>query len=106
MKFTLGRLVATPAALTAFSRNGQSPQEFLARHLSGDWGVVCDEDKYANEEALLIGARLLSAYILSDGTRIWIISEATGRPPACYSPRNIDGASPQEGVYYWLRINL
>jgi hypothetical protein len=76
MRFTLGQVVATPGALRAFSRNGELPERFLGRHLSGDWGVVCDDDRYANEEALQIGARLLSAYFLSDGTKIWIITEA------------------------------
>ena len=51
---------------------------FIARHLAGDWGIVDDDDKTANEEALRDGSRLLSAYLLDDiqKTKIWIITEA------------------------------
>src|SRR2546430_10584303 len=36
--FGLGQIVATPGALLALEKAGQSPGEFLARHHSGDWG--------------------------------------------------------------------
>lgn len=40
-------------------------------------GVVDQHDWRANERALIDGRRLLSAYVLRDGsTRIWIITEA------------------------------
>jgi hypothetical protein len=39
-KFTLGRTLATPGALRAIQEAGQSPAEFLDRHISGDWGKV------------------------------------------------------------------
>jgi hypothetical protein len=49
----------------------------LARHASGDWGLVDASDKRANDDrALIEGTRLLSAYELANGTRIWIITEA------------------------------
>lgn len=47
----------------------------LKRHITGDWGEVCEEDKAANDEALRTGDRILSAYI-SNGHRFWIITEA------------------------------
>lgn len=50
--------------------------EFLSRHLNGDWGTVCDEDKEANDQSLVDGSRLLSAYTTAKGTRIWIITDA------------------------------
>ena len=34
------------------------------------------DDRLENEQALLDNCRLLSAYRLGDGTRIWIITEA------------------------------
>ena len=34
--FTLGQVVATPGALAALEKTGQSPAEFLARHVQGD----------------------------------------------------------------------
>jgi len=76
-KFKRGVLLATPAALSALERNGSEGFEYINRHLSGDWGDVCREDRAANDEALQTGARLLSAYKLADGTRIWLITDAT-----------------------------
>ncbi len=75
-KFPLGRLVATPGALAAFEANKQSPTIFVRRHLKGDWGEVDVHDVQENEFSLINGLRLLSAYTLKDGTRIWIITEA------------------------------
>ena len=46
-KFPLGQIVATPAALEAITAAGQTPDFFLAKHASGDWGNVCREDKHA-----------------------------------------------------------
>lgn len=76
VKFPLGQVVATPGALEALERAEQAASDFLNRHVSGDWGCVCAEDKQANDDALETGGRLLSAYVLSDGSKIWIISEA------------------------------
>ena len=75
-RFELGRVVATPASLRALEESGQTPQEFLHRHVHGDWGDLSDGDCEANEEALRDGSRILSAYITGDGTKIWIITEA------------------------------
>lgn len=75
-KFGLGRIVATPGALEALRRNGTAGIEYLRKHALGDWGVVCEGDKQANEEALVSGARILSAYFLPDETKLWIITEA------------------------------
>ena len=74
--FKLGRTLATPAALQAIEQAGQSPAEFLDRHVRGDWGTVCDEDGKLNDEAVKDGSRILSAYVTSDGTKIWVITEA------------------------------
>ena len=40
-KFPLGQIVATPGALEAIAQAGQTPDFFLAKHASGDWGEVC-----------------------------------------------------------------
>ena len=75
--FKPGRVVATPGALEALEQAGQSVWEFLGpRHFAGDWGVVDGEDKEAHDQALRDSSRLLSAYILSTGVKIWIITEA------------------------------
>jgi len=75
-KFMLGHVVATPGALIAFTEAKDSIRTYLARHVSGDWGEVSPEDAGENELSLLSGLRLLSAYQIKDGARIWIITEA------------------------------
>jgi hypothetical protein len=72
----LGRVVATPGALQAFAVAAENYFLYLARHAGGDWGDVCPEDAQANDESLRGGKRLLSAYTLHGGTRVWIITEA------------------------------
>jgi hypothetical protein len=52
------------------------PVTFLRRHVRGDWGNLDDDDRAENELSVDAGFRLLSAYELRDGTRIWIITEA------------------------------
>ena len=75
-RFILGQVVATPGALEALEKTGQSATEFLNRHVAGDGGDLCDEDKQTNEDALQDDGRIFSAYHLNDGTKIWIITEA------------------------------
>ena len=75
-RFNLGQTLATPGALEALTRVNSTGLEYLRRHVSGDWGIVCEEDKQANEMALQTGARLMSAYFLPDETKLWIITEA------------------------------
>jgi hypothetical protein len=84
--FPLGQLVATPGALEALEANGQGCAEYLERHVSGNWGDLCEEDKQANEEAVEQGLRILSAYKLPDGTRIWLITEASREISTCLLP--------------------
>ncbi len=74
--FRAGTLTATPGALSALVQSGQSPAEFLARHLSGDWGDVGPEDWRLNNEALQDGTRLLSVYHTAKGVTLWMITEA------------------------------
>jgi len=76
VSFDLGPVVSTPGALEALQRNSMTGLELLARHCRGDWGDLDDEDKRANEAALKTGARLLSAYHLPDGEKLWIITDA------------------------------
>jgi len=75
-RFRLGRVVATRGALQVLEQAQQQPQELLRRHARGDWGCVCPEDARENELSLEQGLRLLSAYMLSSGVKLWIITEA------------------------------
>ena len=74
--FSLGQVVATPGALTALQKAGQHPQEFLARHLQGEWGDLCEEDRQENALSLDRGFRLLSRYNTSAGEALYVITEA------------------------------
>lgn len=74
--FDLGQPVATPGALDALEQAGELPLAYLFRHVTGDWGDLDPEDIEENELSLAQGFRLLSAYHLSSGTKIWVITEA------------------------------
>jgi len=75
-RFPMGQVIATPGALAALEEAGESPGVFLKRHVTGDWGDVYEHDRRENERPIVDGCRLLSAYTLSDGTRLWVITEA------------------------------
>jgi hypothetical protein len=76
-KIRLGQLVATLGALQALQESGQSPLDFVSRHAAGDWGAVDAEDWKLNDRAVIEGSRILSAYVLNDGTtKVWVITEA------------------------------
>jgi hypothetical protein len=74
----LGQVVVT-AGVSEWQKQrpvvGRLLFECLQRHEWNDWGEVCDEDKAANDSALIHGDRLLSAYTV-EGTKIWVITEA------------------------------
>jgi hypothetical protein len=72
----LGRIVATPGALAALEEAGEIPDTFLKRHVTGDWGEVDEHDRQENEFSVAHGFRLLSAYTVTNGTKLWIITEA------------------------------
>jgi hypothetical protein len=74
----LGRLLSTPGAIEAMTKAGQDPLELLRRHRTGDWGEVDEGDSAANDQAVIHGERILSAYTLKNGARLWIITEADG----------------------------
>jgi hypothetical protein len=72
--FKPGRTLITPNAQSKLS-----PVEVakaMGRHLSGDWGDVCQDDWRENELSLKEGFRLFSAYHDGAGTKFWIITEA------------------------------
>jgi hypothetical protein len=75
-KFQPGRLAATPGALEALARSGQTADFFLARHLGGDWGSVAVADWGLNDRALVDGGRILSSYRTLLGVEVWVVTEA------------------------------
>ncbi len=74
--FQLGQVVATPGALRALEEASAGSMELLRRHQKGDWGQMSETDKLMNVEAVSSYSRLFSAYELSTGKRIWVITEA------------------------------
>ena len=72
-RFPLGSIVATPSVLAL----GVDLNHFIHRHHCGDWGDLDAEDKETNEQALEVGARILSCYQVGGGRRIYIITEAS-----------------------------
>lgn len=74
-KFDLGQVVTTPGAAQALERAGQDATFFLGKHVSGDWGDVCEEDQNSNFQALRDGGRLVSLFVTLKGDAILIITE-------------------------------
>ena len=74
MLFPPGQVVATPGALE-LAEQGIDLLAYLNRHLNGDWGDVCLEDKAENDFSLANGFRLLSAYTTPAGS-LWLITDA------------------------------
>jgi hypothetical protein len=77
-KFPLGSVVITTNALNTISDVAPDSTErifgLLARHRSGDWGNVDNEDKRSNNAALKHGDRILSSYDI-EGIKVWVITE-------------------------------
>lgn len=74
--FALGQVLATPGASELLETHQLTALPFLLRHVSGDWGDICAEDRQSNAEALQYGYRLMSVYELSKAEHLWIITEA------------------------------
>ena len=74
--FALGQVLATPGALELLETHQLTALPFLLRHVTGDWGDICAEDRQSNAEALQYGYRLMSVYVISKAERVWIITEA------------------------------
>ena len=89
--FSLGHVVATPAALALIEKNGASIPQLLNRHQTGAWQELCKEDREANWQAVFNGNRILTAFNLGRAdqpAKIWIISEGH-EPVQSYSVTTI-----------------
>ncbi len=73
--FKLGRILATPAAQEELAELNYSPLDLLRKHMSGDWSEMALEDQQSNQNAIMEGSRVFSAYIIQ-GTKFWVITEA------------------------------
>ena len=73
-KFRLGKIVSTPNALDQLTQ--EDILLAIGRHQAGDWGDVSEDDRAANELALIEGRRLWSVYHAGNGVKFWLITEA------------------------------
>jgi Family of unknown function (DUF6166) len=70
----LGHLVITANAQASLPESDVT--RGIQRHQAGDWGEISKEDRAANDQALIAGTRIVSAYQSTIGLRFWIITEA------------------------------
>lgn len=75
-QFKTGPVVYTPGAKAAIDSVPDHLSAYLWRHTTGDWGDLCNVDKKENDYAVERHLRIFSVYVLSDATKIWIITEA------------------------------
>ncbi len=76
-KFSLGQVLITPEALSELEKAKQSPWHFIALHSQAQWGAeLCEEDRVLNDQSLEDSSRILSAYRLATGVKIWVITES------------------------------
>jgi hypothetical protein len=84
--FDLGQTVMTIGAREALTESNQLPNEFLAKHQTGNWGIVCEDDRRENDFSVKEGFRILSAYKTDLNVKIWIITEADRISTTCLLP--------------------
>ena len=85
-KFALGQLVATRGVHAYLDEHNINILPYIASHVSGDWGEVCEDDAKSNEDALVNGDRIMSVYTLRTTEKIWIITEADRRATTVLFP--------------------
>ena len=77
-KFDLGNICMTSGIAELMEEGKITTNELesiLQKHVNGDWGDLCEEDKLENEAALSTGeSRLMSTYTINN-IKIWIITE-------------------------------
>lgn len=83
--FELGQIVATPASMELLGKHSITPMQLLRRHITGDFGDLCEEDKESNNEAIWNEGRVLSSYVI-DGEKLWVITEADRSSTCCLLP--------------------
>ena len=75
-RFSPGQVVMTIGVDELVRQGRLNPTPYLRRHLDGDWGDLCDDDRQLNDAALKSGGdRLFSSYLVEPGLKLWIITE-------------------------------
>ena len=73
--FSLGQVYATPAVLAHLEKHAIYPRTLLSPHCHGEYGQLDEEDRQANDDALICGSRILSLYFV-EGQRTYVITKA------------------------------
>jgi len=79
MTFQPGPVVISAGLKAALDQTGEVLDSYFIRYLHGDWGLISEEDRKINDEALLEdhgGGSLMGVYQLKDRTEFWIVTEA------------------------------
>lgn len=78
MKFDLGKICKTCGIDYAVQEDESFLVEIMScfeKYVKCDWGDLCDEDKQANDVALINEGRILASYKTSKG-KVYIITES------------------------------
>lgn len=73
--FDTGAVYITHGAVTVTEKLNIHPMVLIARHVSGDWVEMCEEDQKTNIHAVEHGGRVFSSYKLPGDSKIWVITE-------------------------------
>ena len=73
-KFSLGKIIMTKEAAAAIKAAQQEPEEFLARHQSGDWGSLTCSETDENERGMVHQSYIRSVYKTALGARLWVLT--------------------------------
>lgn len=74
--FPLGTVAATPGAMALLQGDTDLASLLITRHVLGDWGNVDSEDWATNNQAIKMGNRIVSSYVLHGAGTVWLITEA------------------------------
>ncbi len=69
----IGQVVVTSGVM--YELPPQDVLNGLVRHINGDWGELCEQDREENDHAANNGGRLMSRYTARTGAVFWIITE-------------------------------
>ena len=76
-RFEIGDVVASPGAMALLAADVDLAAMLLARHASGDFGDICQDDANLNVESIRLGGgRIMSVYKLFGAGTLWIMTAA------------------------------
>jgi len=93
--FDAGHVVRTPGALIAIVNSGVSEWSLLERHRRCDFGDVSPAEWASNEQALINGGPMFSAYPMVGGATLWIITEPYWKMTTLLLPHEYSARFPE-----------